>query len=385
MNLRTLFSAGCGLLAFAVVQAAPVTFVFTSDVHFGIARSYFRGGVNVDSAVVNTTLVKTVNTLPGVAIPADGGLRAGEKIGPVDFVMITGDIANREELLPLKIQSATESWAQFQSIWIDGLKLHDPHGQPVPLLLVPGNHDTSNAVGSPSKLVPDHDATSMAEIYNRMVHPATPRTKDTFRFDTDRIYYSRDFGGAHEVVLAVWPDRDARAWLEEDLKHVPADEPVFIFCHDQPEAETRHFTNPNGKHDVNSKDKFENVIPEIYADGTTTDDGEPVIEQRAFVAFLKAHPNIVGYFHGNSNWTQFYTWDGPDHDIALNCFRSDSPMKGKIGAKDETKLAFNLIVYDTATKKLTARECLWNPAGTKPGETPLAWGISETVSIAPRK
>jgi len=58
----------------------------------------------------------------------------------------------------------------------------------------------------------------------------------------------------------------------------------------------------------------------------------------------------VAYFHGHFQLTEFYTWKGPDNDIALNTFRSDSPMKGKFSGKDETKLAFQLIVFDTTAQ-----------------------------------
>ena len=371
-------------LAGAMLAAAPVTFVFTSDVHYGINRGSFRGEGNVESRVVNAALVEKINRLPAAVLPPDGGLRAGQTVGPVAFVVVTGDIANRQELYPLHIQSATISWGQFEEGFIRRFALQDPAGQPVPLLLVPGNHDVSNAIGSPSLMVPATDATSMAEIYNRMMHPAVPRTKDTYRYATDRIQFSRDFGGAHCAFISMWPDHIARAWLEDDLKGVPAATPVFLFCHDQPDIETKHLTNPNGKHDVNGHDKFENVVADLCADGTTVEAGS-AIEQRALVAFLKAHRNIVGYFHGNSNWNEFYTWKGPDDDIALHVFRADSPIKGKSSGKDETKLSFQVVTYDTDAKTLTARECLWDAQGrTDTDATPVAWGESRTVSLAPR-
>jgi hypothetical protein len=173
--------------------------------------------------------------------------------------------------------------------------------------------------------------------------------------------------------------------MEQDLKSVPETTPVFLFCHDQPDLDTRHLTNPNGAHDINRTDKFENVVPDICADGSTTD-APTLIEQRALAAFLKAHRNIVAYFHGHSNWTEYYVWKGPDGDLDLNVFRSDSPMKGKLCAKDETKMAFELVVVDASAKKMTVRECLWNVhRAENPPSTPVDWGISTTVSLAPRK
>src|SRR6266481_3081572 len=99
----------------------------------------------------------------------------------MSFVIVTGDIANRQELYPIHIQSAAVSWGQFEESFIKRLALTDAAGRPAPLLLVPGNHDVSDAIGSPSKMLPETDATSMAEIFNRMTHPAVPRTKATYR------------------------------------------------------------------------------------------------------------------------------------------------------------------------------------------------------------
>jgi len=367
-------------------EAPPlVEFVFTSDVHFGITRGYFRGGANVDAKTVNEALVETINRLPGAVLPDDHQLKAGQPVGPIDFVAITGDIANRQELYPVHIQSAAASWKQFETVYIDGLTLKDRAGSPTQLLIVPGNHDVSDAIGAPSKMLPATDATSLTEMYNRMMHPAKPLTPDTYNFATDKINYSRNFGGVHAVFLTMWPDTIERAWMEKDLKNVSASTPVFIFCHDQPDLDTRHLTNPNGNHSINRTDNFENVVSDICADGPTAD-APTTIEQRALVAFLKAHKNIVAYFHGHSNWTEYYTWKGPDDDIALNVFRSDSPMKGKTGAKDETKLAFEIVIVDAAAQKMTVRECLWDKHKREnPVSAPVDWGISTTVSIAPRQ
>lgn len=385
---------GIWLFAGALLGAAPVTFVFTSDVHYGIARGSFRGAGNVESRVVNAAMVEKINRLPATLLPQDDGLRAGQPVGPIEFGIITGDIANRQELYPIHIQPAAVSWAQFEETFISKFAVKDARGEPAPLLFVPGNHDVSNAIGAPTKLVPATDATSLVEMFNREMHPAVPRTKDTYRYATDQIIFSRDFGGAHCIFLTIWPGSQARAWMENDLEAVPATTPVFIFCHDPPDIDARHLTNPHGAHDVNGEDKFENMVSDIYADGKSgkkkkeKDDGKPdgktTIEQRQLAAFLKAHRNITGYFHGHSNWHEVYTWEGPDHDLALNTFRADSPMKGKI-SKDETKLSFQVVTYDVATQKLTSRECLWNAEGKNDSDTtPVAWGESHTVSIAPR-
>jgi hypothetical protein len=377
--------AGAGRAAEpATGSPPPVTFVFTSDVHYGLARGSFRGEGNIESRAVNAAMVAKINGLPAARLPGDGGLNAGRLVGPVDFVVITGDLTNRQELYPIHIQSASVSWGQFESGFIGGLALTARDGRPTPLLLVPGNHDVTNAIGSVTKMVPERDATTLAEIYNRMLHPATPRNKETYRYSTDRIIYARNFGGVHCIFLTIWPDSVARAWIDTDLKDVPAAMPVFLFCHDPPEVDPRHLTNPNGKHDINSRDKFENLLADTYADGASTDESA-TIEERALAAFLRVHRNIVAYFHGHNNWNEFYTWKGPDGDLALNVFRADSPMKGKVSGKDETKLSFQVVTFDGAAKKMTARECLWNSRGKADSDTtPVAWGSSETVSLAAR-
>ena len=372
-----------------LTAATPdVTFVFTSDVHFGIARGRFRGGSYVDATIVNAAEVQKINTLPGTRLPQDGGLRAGEPIGAVDFVVITGDLTNRQELYPSHIQSAAVSWAQFKACYIDGLKLRDPQGGPTPLLLVPGNHDVSNAIGAPTKLVPETDATSLVELYNRTMQPTVPLTRSNFDYARDRVTYSRDFGGAHCIFLTIWPDSFARAWIDRDLQAVPATEPVFIFCHDPPEIDARHLINPYGDHGINPHDAFENLVSDVYADGDAAThnakpDGETKVEQRALAAFLRRHRNIVAYFHGHNNWNEAYTWKGPDGDLALKVFRVDSPMKGRT-SKTEDQVSFQVVVYNAGEQKLTERECLWNARGAQDGPAvPVGWGSSATVSLAP--
>ena len=363
--------------ASATISAQPTTFVLTSDVHYGYIRGKFRDGVNVPSRIVNAAAVEKINALPQLKLPEDGGLRAGEAVGAMDFVIITGDLTSRQELYPIRIQSATESWREFEAGYLRGISLRNREGGPTPVLMVPGNHDVGNALGAPTQLVPATDATALVEIYNRMMAPVPPRTVTTYRYATDRILYSRNIGGAHCVFLTVWPDSVARDWMERDLARVPASTPVFLFCHDPPEGEAKHFVNPNGKHDINREDKFENILADVYAGGAAIT-GPTTVEQRALARFLKAHRNIVAYFHGHKNFSQFYTWTGPDRDLELHVFRADSPIRGEVSGKDETKLAFAVVTYDVAQSKLTAREFLWNRAASA-----SAWGDTKSVTIAP--
>src|SRR5262249_46395828 len=150
----------------------------------------------------------------------------------------------------------------------------------------------------------------------------------TFDYDRDRVLYARDVGGVHFVFLQVWPDSLGRAWMERDLARVPSTTPVAIVVHDQPESQAKHFINPNGTHDINAVDQFENLLSDSFADGPTAD-SPTTIEQAALEAFLEKHPNVTAYFHGNSNWNEIYDWKGPHGRAALHTFRVDSPMKGR--------------------------------------------------------
>jgi hypothetical protein len=207
---------------------------------------------------------------------------------------------------------------------------------------------------------PSTDNTPMVEIYNLMMAPAT-RTTATYDFASDRVLTSRDVGGVHFVFLTIWPDRVGRAWLAHDLEHISQSTPVVIFTHDQPDAQSKHFTNPNGAHDINAIDKFENLLSDTFADGTTIADAD-LIEQAAWEAFVRDHSNIAAYFHGNSNWNEFYVWRGPNGSAALHTFRVDSPMKGRLSETDERRLSYHVATIDTDTMTMTVRERLWNAA-----------------------
>jgi len=298
-------------------------------------------------------------------------------VGPLDFIAQGGDLANREEETELgPIQSSAASWSQFREDYVDGLKVTNTAGRKAPLYLVPGNHEVSNAIGFYKPMRPLVDKTALVEIYNRMMTPARPKTTATYNYGSDRVLYSHTLGGVHFVFITIWPDSVVRAWLENDLMHVDRSTPVVIFTHDQPEAQAKHFTNPNGAHDINATDKFENLLAERLADGTTID-APTLVEQRQLERFLERHRNITAYFHGNSNWNEFYDWHGPSGTSMLHTFRVDSPMKGAVSADDESRLSFQVATIDSATQLLTVRECLWN---VDPGT--LVWGESATVSLA---
>jgi hypothetical protein len=357
-------------------QSPQVQFIFTTDSHYGLTRPAFRGATNVDSHLVNAAMVAKMNKLPDATFPSDGGLHAGQPVGAIDFVADGGDITNREEAITengeVFYQSSAKSWAQFRSDYIDGLTLLDSMHRRAALYVVPGNHDASNAVGYYKPMLPRTDKTSMAEIFNWMMKPASPRTADTYDYKRDRMMASHDLAGIHFVYLTLWPDTRTRTWLEDDLERAGARTPVIIFAHDPPDGDRKQFRNPAG----NLSDMFENLLDETLV--------EPLeVEQTAWEDFVRNHPNVTAYFHGHSNWNQFYDWTGPNHTVALHAFRADSPIKGHFSGTDETKLSFQIATIDTASRTMTVREVLWN-ADPKHPEAGVAWGASTTVALSPR-
>ena len=354
-----------------------VQFLFTSDVHFGLTKKIFRGAQNVSAADVNAAMIRVMNRLPALRFPADGGVRSSKPVGDFSALVITGDIANREED---GIQPAAASWKQFIGDYQGLLQLKAPDGRSrIRLLLTPGNHDVSNAIGYRKPMNPERDATAMSGLYNLEMHPVSPVSRENYRYSSGKIHYAFTLGGIHLVFLNLWPDSSEQAWMERDLAGVDSKTPVLLFAHSVPDVEARFFTNPNGKHDINPDDKFENLLPEQFRDGKLVTDSA-LDEQRGFARFIRRHPNIKAYFHGNSNWNEFYVYRGPDKDVKLNTFRVDSPMKGNYSAKDETLLSFQLISLNPKTATLTVRECLWN---TKPLEKTqkVVFGKSVTVSL----
>lgn len=263
---------------------------------------------------------------------------------------------------------------------MNSLQVKKADGTPSELLISPGNHDISNAIGHPKIPAAHVDASVMANIYNYAYKPSTPKTGATYRYSTDKINYSKTVKGVYFVFLNIWPDTDTRTWIGSDIKDVKA--PVVILTHDQPDIESKHLSDydsdPTAKQYVFTA-KFENLVTDKAPQGVgTTVSSEP--QQQALTSFLKANTKIKAYFHGNSNWNEFYTYTGiPTGSISLPVFRVDSPMKGEISATDEKKLSFQLVTINTSTMQMTVRECLWNSAAT--ASSPLVWGDSKTISL----
>lgn len=351
--------------------------VFTSDAHYGITRKEFRGDTNVAAHLVNHAMIQKMNDLPNILFPYDKGVDAGKKIKAIDYVIEGGDIANRMEIHD---QIDAVSWRQFCSDYINSITLKNHSGKATKLFIVPGNHDITNAIGFYKPMKPKVDPTSMVAIYNLMMKPSVNLTTNGYNYPKDKINYSKNLDGIHFMFITLWPDSSERIWMTKDLQSVSPKTPVILFTHDQPECEAKHFTNPDKARGINANDRFENLVDEVYKDGKKAVAGKTDIEQRGWVSFLKRHPNIKAYFHGNENFNEYYVYKGPDKDVALNAFRVDSPMKGDSSRADETKLSFQVITINTKTLAMTVRECLWNTDPAHP-EKNIQWGTSKTVML----
>lgn len=342
-----------------------VHFVFVSDLHYGLTRTFNEK--ECTSAEVAGVMLEVINSLPGRNLPGDEGVGAGMVINGIEMIVNGGDVANRQEI---GIQSAAISWRQFETGFIDKITTKTKAGEKTELFVIPGNHDVSNAIGFLRPMEPPTDASSMASIYNLMLRPQTPRTANSYNYATDRINMAIERFNICFFFINIWPGAVEREWIDGHLKQLPVGKPAIIFAHDQPDIEAKHLTNPTPPHDINAEAKYENMIPEMPAS-----DGSSIEVQRDLVKFIDVHPAIKAYFHGNSNYSEFYVYTGPDNDICLHTFMVDSPMKGEYSSKDQSLLSFMVVSIDLTTMQMTARECFW---ARNDG---IEWGESKTIAL----
>ncbi len=357
------------------LQAADVQFIITSDVHFGhirtaaIADTNNPGTTTKDAVLVNRMMVQSLNKMSDLTMPNDGGVGAGLKVGPVDFVAVTGDIATRFEATgQAAVQKSAVSYAQFTSEFLTKITLKDKSGKPAKFLLAPGNHDVSNAIGNFKIPAGNIDGTSMIELL-KVAQPGVtvPSVYDRAFFNVknaagawvNKPNYAMDVGGIHFISLTIWPDSGTRKWVDANLASVPLTTPVVLFMHDYPDVDPTHLADASGIISDNRQAVASDVVDSSEASSTTNSD----VEQRAMVAWLKTHPNIIAYFHGHTNYNEMWDYSGPDHDITLKSFRIDSPMKGGVTqtANNENLLSYQIASVDTVTKKMTVREVRWYP------------------------
>jgi hypothetical protein len=450
----------------AAVAAAPATtatLLYTSDAHFGIKRasgvaagtynytfSAYSGARALGETAfggyssawqVNRAMAYVMKGMPVKTLPNDGGVSAGSAIGSVSYVIQGGDIANRMQsdtkngIGANYVQSAYASWGQFVNYF------SNVHG--FPSLLIPGNHDVSNAIGYtkvmsrdggsstvPVNTLTNLDGSVMAFIYDNFISNKfnssslaktavqDSYTNGTYQDAANKIYYSRDIAGVHFMFIGMWPDTDAQAWMDTDLARISSTTPAIIVTHDEPTTEAKHLTDPVlGPKVFNTTNKFENILVNTAAYLTVTaaetaDATQNIYSystygaQRTLVRFLQKHKNIVAYFHGNTNYNEFYYYTGPDNNISIPVFRVDSPMKGVYSGQDSAlkdptagttnpfdglpvpngalpkgwayktdDLSFQVISLDSVAKKMTVREFLWKIN---------KWGANRTIDLTPR-
>ncbi len=426
----------------AATASAIVNFVYTSDNHYGIVRPLFRGNFNVTGQAVNEAMIARMNTLPVQLFPNDGGVAAGQSVGTVDFLMDTGDIANRSESQSAIAANAaldylgsivnypgnsaytapvsSVTWSQWQHDYLGDtntgsragglLTLTNAAGQGIPVFLSPGNHDVSDAIGMNGKIAAGNvDATSFAQIYNRMTPYSgkLPITTNIFTNPGDytnvnnQVNYSFDIGGVHVLCVNMFPDKNILNWMSADIANLPTSTPVFLFCHvplNMAAGETKVFGTP-----TNTSNSAGADIP-FKLSGT--DSANSYVDMNAakqYVAdWLVAHGNVRALFSGHDNFNGATNWNGQDANgnlIAVRdsvwpgvtLFRVDSPMKGDVsgvsstsgslaGIGNETNLSFQVFSLDVANRKLTEREFQWNPTADATGNG--VWsGQSVTIDL----
>lgn len=405
LSLLTLLLTGCG--SDVASTASVTTFMYTSDSHYGIKRAGIFSGYS-NAMQINGALVGVMNTMPAVVFPADGGVNAGQAVSAVDFVVNTGDIANRSEgTKPVANVLSASLWDQFNADYLTTLNVKTPAGTRASVYLAPGNHDVSDVVGyykgnmnwntiaGGSGSISGLDDTTYVKIYNVMMNPATLLTKGAItgadyaitasNYLKRRVVSSKLVNGILYVFVGMWPDATNRPLIDAEIAKAPVNTPVVLFTHDQPDIETKHLMNPSttniGNGAINGMDKFENLVNE--APDSASSSGTSINAQKALTTWLAANKNIVAYFHGNDNYHQAYVWTGqPDGAISLPVFRVDSPMKGTVtgndapdGKGDADKLSFQVVSVNSNSKLMTVREYLWKLK---------AWGATSTISLLPR-
>jgi DNA repair exonuclease SbcCD nuclease subunit len=425
----------------ATTLSEVVNFVYTSDNHYGIVRPIFRGTFNVSGQTVNEAMIARMNTLPAQSFPNDGGVAAGQAVGNVDFLMDTGDIANRSEPQTAIVATnitylgasvsypgnatytapiSSVTWGQWQHDFLGDantgnsagglLTLTNNAGQGIPVFLSPGNHDVSDAIGMNGKVTGANvDATSFVQIYNRMTPYSGKAAITTNVFANPGNYtnvnlqvnYSFNIGGVHVQCVNMFPDKNVQQWMSADLTNVPATTPVFLFCHvplNMAASETKVFGTP-----TNTSSSAGADIPfTLSGTDSPTSYADMNAAKQSVADWLVAHPNVRALFSGHDNFNGATNWKGQDANNNLiaardsawsgtTLFRVDSPMKGDVsgvsstsgsltGIGMETNLSFQVFSLDIANRRLTEREFYYNNTADSSGNG--VWsGQSTTIDL----
>lgn len=166
----------------SIVLARDLTFVVTSDTHFGYLSDESR----------NTEMITTMNNLPSMPYPP-------EIAGFVDepaFVIIAGDLSDSPS-------SWTEPNGFLEHYGLDGTDGLINY----PVYEGRGNHDT----------------------YAEMIGWITERHGG--------LYYSFDVDGIHFVCLDLYPTEEVADWLHDDLAGLSdSNTPIILFQHYYPSS-----------------------------------------------------------------------------------------------------------------------------------------------------
>jgi hypothetical protein len=383
--------AGLMLMQPLAAEESDLQFVIVSDIHFGFVRvnpAMLNGHAYTDGLHVNQVMVQSLNGLSDLHIPHDDGVAAAHRVGRIDFVAVTGDVANRAEK---GLELVPDDLKDYTTDWVNGLTLECKPHVVTPIMLTPGNHDVSNAIGHTKIPAANVDGSSMkmmldqaqpgnaVTVYNRSVFEA----KDANGVSINKPNHSMTMDGIHFVFVTIWPDSGNRAWIDADLANVPLTTPVMLFMHDYPDLDPKHLNNPAAGHPITAAYEACETDPQSPADPP----GSSVVEQRAMVAWLKTHPNIVAWFHGHTNYNDMYDWNGPDGDITLHCYRLDSPMKGQITSAvgGEQYLSYQLACINREHMRMTVREVRWYPTSTFSTDTTTLNGRDIPTANVPRR
>lgn len=177
------------LLLSVFAQARELTFLVTSDPHFG----------SEPNESFNTAQILAMNDSLREKYPAE----IGGAVGTPGFVLIPGDLVERGY--------APDSWtgpggfiAHFGLNGTDGMLKY-------PVYEGRGNHDVNN----------DTDCNNCITNWITQRH--------------GNIYYSFNADGVHFVCLDFYPTSEILGWLRSDLKNMPdANMPVVLFQHIPP-------------------------------------------------------------------------------------------------------------------------------------------------------
>lgn len=175
-------------MACTSVPARDLTFLVTSDTHFGFEKG----------ETANVIQIKVMNNLTGKDYPQ----QIGGKVARPEFVIICGDLTERG-CMPKAWSGKDGFLAYFASDSNSAVKY--------PTCECRGNHDCNN----------DNDSNGCK---NCIAESITKRHGN--------VYYSFNKDGVHFVCLDFYPTKEILDWLRTDLRNMPQqDMPVVLYQH----------------------------------------------------------------------------------------------------------------------------------------------------------